>query len=280
MKKSAEYVLCKLHSVGILSDILEGKFRNHRVVVLGHSLGAGVAAILSIILHATYCSARSRIQCFAYAPPGGLLSPALVSYSKDFIVGCFSGNDIVPRMAVHTFDDLRDLVLSSLARCNISKSSLFLKKCFRAKVSDALAAPVFDSFSGGRVLLERLRETSYSPHEEARRLFPPMTLVHFRKAVVLTRTGSCFQRICSGCRSREEVFVPMFVSPADVQMIVCSSTMFTDHFPDRLFNVMEKACDRLERGELSRFFFPIENTSSSPTRANEGIFFSGMHGAI
>ena len=39
------------------------------VVVVGHSLGAGTAAILSILLRREY----PTIHCYAFAPPGGLL---------------------------------------------------------------------------------------------------------------------------------------------------------------------------------------------------------------
>jgi len=42
---------------------------DYGLVIVGHSLGAGTAAILAILLHEDYPS----LHCFAYAPPGGLL---------------------------------------------------------------------------------------------------------------------------------------------------------------------------------------------------------------
>lgn len=39
------------------------------LVIVGHSLGAGTAAILAILLKADY----PTLQCFSYSPPGGLL---------------------------------------------------------------------------------------------------------------------------------------------------------------------------------------------------------------
>ena len=36
----------------------------------GHSLGAGVAAVLSILLRPIY----PHVRCFAYSPPGGLFT--------------------------------------------------------------------------------------------------------------------------------------------------------------------------------------------------------------
>lgn len=40
------------------------------LVLVGHSLGAGTAAILAILLHADY----PTLHCYAYSPPGGLLT--------------------------------------------------------------------------------------------------------------------------------------------------------------------------------------------------------------
>ena len=39
------------------------------LVVVGHSLGAGTAAILAIMLRQEF----SRTRCFCYSPPGGTL---------------------------------------------------------------------------------------------------------------------------------------------------------------------------------------------------------------
>lgn len=40
-----------------------------RLVIVGHSLGAGTATILAVLLKEEY----PNLQCYAYSPPGGLL---------------------------------------------------------------------------------------------------------------------------------------------------------------------------------------------------------------
>jgi len=41
----------------------------YELVLVGHSLGAGAAAILAIMLQQEY----EDLHCYAYSPPGGLL---------------------------------------------------------------------------------------------------------------------------------------------------------------------------------------------------------------
>merc|ERR1719369_47521 len=50
-------------------------------------------------------------RCFAFSPPGGLLSKAAVNYSKDFVTSVVLGKDVVPRIGLHQLEALRhDLV--------------------------------------------------------------------------------------------------------------------------------------------------------------------------
>uniref|UniRef100_H0Z871 Diacylglycerol lipase-alpha n=1 Tax=Taeniopygia guttata TaxID=59729 RepID=H0Z871_TAEGU len=73
MVLSAEYIKKKLEQEMVLSqafgrDLGRGT-KHYGLIVVGHSLGAGTAAILSFLLRPQYPS----LKCFAYSPPGGLL---------------------------------------------------------------------------------------------------------------------------------------------------------------------------------------------------------------
>ncbi|NWH76561.1 DGLA lipase, partial [Piaya cayana] len=97
MVLSAEYIKKKLEQEMVLSqafgrDLGRGT-KHYGLIVVGHSLGAGTAAILSFLLRPQYPS----LKCFAYSPPGGLLSEDAMEYSKEFVTAVVLGKDLVPR---------------------------------------------------------------------------------------------------------------------------------------------------------------------------------------
>ena len=73
MVQAAVYIRKKLRE----EKILERSFTSnpdrgtnlYNLVLVGHSLGAGTAAILAILLRQQH----PNVTCYAYSPPGGLL---------------------------------------------------------------------------------------------------------------------------------------------------------------------------------------------------------------
>ena len=67
------YIKDKLEEEAILSRAFshneERGTQEFELVLVGHSLGAGTASILAILLRQEY----PTLQCFAYSPPGGSL---------------------------------------------------------------------------------------------------------------------------------------------------------------------------------------------------------------
>lgn len=95
------------------------------IIVVGHSLGAGTAAILSIMLKEKY----RNVICFAFAPPGGLLSEDAAEYSKNFVVSVVLGKDIVPRLGLHQMEKLRFDLIKTIKQCSSTKMKVILKSC-------------------------------------------------------------------------------------------------------------------------------------------------------
>ena len=68
----------------------------YKLIITGHSLGAGVGAILAVLYQKDF----PTLHCYAFSPPGSLFTLSLVEYSKDFITTIVYGNDIVPRFVM------------------------------------------------------------------------------------------------------------------------------------------------------------------------------------
>ena len=66
--------------------------------VLGHSLGAGVAALLSLKMHVR----ASALKCWAFCPPGGLLSQKLSHAAEEYCTSVIVNKDMVPRLSLKT----------------------------------------------------------------------------------------------------------------------------------------------------------------------------------
>ena len=73
MVSAAEYIRRKLRELDLLGKAFsadpEKGTSHYDLVLVGHSLGAGTAAILAILLKQEH----PNLSCFAYSPPGGLL---------------------------------------------------------------------------------------------------------------------------------------------------------------------------------------------------------------
>uniref|UniRef100_A0A383W0M9 sn-1-specific diacylglycerol lipase n=1 Tax=Tetradesmus obliquus TaxID=3088 RepID=A0A383W0M9_TETOB len=96
--------------------------RGWTLVLTGHSLGAGVAALLA--LH--YRSLFPRVRVWCFAPPGGLMSPAAAASLKDICYSLVSAKDMVPRMSLWTIERLRDEMMLCALRCKMPKLKLLL----------------------------------------------------------------------------------------------------------------------------------------------------------
>ncbi|KAI8813889.1 hypothetical protein BJ742DRAFT_383518 [Cladochytrium replicatum] len=77
---------------------------NYRLVVCGHSLGAGVAAVTTLLLRQ---SDFASAICFAYAPPGCLLSPQAAEYFEQFCISVVIGDDMVPRVSRNSMEVMK-----------------------------------------------------------------------------------------------------------------------------------------------------------------------------
>jgi len=148
----AYWIYRNVEQTKMLDSLLQGeqaKFPDYQLVITGHrygissisikcfystplahvcllycislySLGAGCAALLAIMLRGKF----PKLRCFAFCPPGGLITERLASECRDYVTSFVNGADIVPRMSYENMERLRDDVLEVIARIRIPKQRL------------------------------------------------------------------------------------------------------------------------------------------------------------
>lgn len=79
---------------------------NGKLIITGHSLGAGTAALLSMLLQNEF----DGVECFAFAPPA-VLSTGLCSVSESVVTSVICEDDIVPRFSTMAVETLRQEVI-------------------------------------------------------------------------------------------------------------------------------------------------------------------------
>ena len=150
-----------------------------RLVVTGHSLGAGTAALLALMLKPRV----PGVRCWAFSPPGCTVSSALLAYTRSFIVSVAAGKDVVPRASAAALNRLVDEMIVSLGRCRHPKLKVLLGGWWRRKARPPPSA-LFHAYEDipdeprefirKYFLLEDIKDRGIIP------MFPPDKIVFLR----------------------------------------------------------------------------------------------------
>lgn len=125
MLKGALLIKQRLDDERVLEDLFaEEALSSFKLVVTGHSLGAGLAACTALLLHKDY---KDKLSCFPMSPPGGLFTPDLAEAVSPFTTSVILGIDLVPRLSVKTLHLLRDQVIRYFPQCKVNKWTLYTK---------------------------------------------------------------------------------------------------------------------------------------------------------
>ncbi|GMH70514.1 hypothetical protein TrRE_jg11262 [Triparma retinervis] len=120
MMKSAVGLAGKLRAM-ILSLCNNRKYEEYKLVLTGHSLGAGVACLMAAIFlspetHpdlALPAEVAGRIKCYGYGTPA-ILTRGVCEKLRGRVTTVVVGMDMVPRFSLRSFRMLRDCVLDEL----------------------------------------------------------------------------------------------------------------------------------------------------------------------
>jgi sn1-specific diacylglycerol lipase len=209
----------------VLHEALESP--SWSLVITGHSLGAGVAALLGLMLRAEYPSLR----VWAFSPPGGLLSEALAEAAGEWCTSVVLGNDFICRLSMPNLERLRDEMMSCACRAKQPKFTILRRAAVagpQLRAGDVMYAPSHYGGGGGGLsgsgeVAEALQRYSASvagarPTAPAVQLYPPGRLLH------LVRLGRL--RAANGGGS---VYLPRWTTRAQLMSrIVVARNMFTN----------------------------------------------------
>ncbi|KFM25319.1 Sn1-specific diacylglycerol lipase alpha [Auxenochlorella protothecoides] len=148
--------------LSVARAILRSK-RGWRVVVTGHSLGAAVACMLSFQLRDQF----PDLECWAFNPPGGLLSWNLSRLARRFCTSVVVGKDVISRLCFSNMKRVVDEMVLSLARCRRPK--LKVTSCPVHELSDEVLRR-----------LEKYHATSHLHAASQPELYPPGRLIFLR----------------------------------------------------------------------------------------------------
>ena len=212
---------------GVLRDkeILETAFSrgpNYKLIIVGHSLGAGCAAILSILLRQDY----PDLHCLAYSPPACLNEPA-ADYTKQFVTSITLGKDLIARFGIATASTLKNDIVNILQQCCKPKYRILLEGLVETFSKCIGRTHVFDAGLDAVVTEETPLSTGPSDIS-SKPLLLPGRIIHIRV------TGSTNRCLCSSHNKQA-----YWVTANSFFTIKVSPEMIRDHFPDVLYNNMK-----------------------------------------
>ncbi|KAI8618022.1 hypothetical protein BC830DRAFT_1110767 [Chytriomyces sp. MP71] len=106
---------------GLVLDV-QSEYKDYGVVICGHSLGAGVAALLTHLLLTSQATAHLPVHCYAYSPPGCIATPRANKYHfSRFCTSVVLGDDTVPRLNRYSVERLKRAVRRGVRACRARK---------------------------------------------------------------------------------------------------------------------------------------------------------------
>ncbi|KAG9336331.1 hypothetical protein JZ751_002678 [Albula glossodonta] len=257
---SAEYIKKKLEQEMILSqafgrDLGKGTM-HYGLVIVGHSLGAGTAAILSFLLRPQY----PTLHCYSYSPPGGLLSEDAMEISKEFVTAVVLGKDLVPRIGLSQLEGFRRHLLEVLQKSDKPKWRIILggTKCIPKSElpSDDPPQGPTDAPSSTRLWLHpsdlSIALSTSIP------LYPPGRIIH---VVHNHPPDRC-------CGQEEPTYSALWRDNKAFDEVIISPAMLNEHLPHMVMEGLNKVLESWAPNEVEAETEPGENGAGSYLGSN------------
>ncbi|XP_018908023.2 diacylglycerol lipase-alpha isoform X1 [Bemisia tabaci] len=252
MVNAAEYIKKKLESEDILNKAksqcekkAEGK--DFGLVLVGHSLGAGTAAILAILLRPKY----PDLHCYSFSPPGGLLSLPAVEYTKSFITSVVLGKDVVPRIGLHQMEALRADLINAIKRSKDPKWKTIVCSfvcCGCAPMPTSAIELRADSATMKEYQREKdaVRSFANQPNDTSislsfhQPLFPPGKIIHIVRHHPTKEEQKYETWWRRWLNKHEPVYQALWANNTDFDEVLISPVMIQDHMPDKVLDSLNR----------------------------------------
>lgn len=220
---------------------------HYNLMVVGHSLGAGAAVLLSLMLRNNY----PTLKCCAYGTPGCLVDPITADESRTWLTSVVLNNDIIARAGISTLNHLRGEVLTAITRARTTKTKILRTLIEEVEVSDYLYPKGQEPESEFKTAVDAFLEHMSRKNEDLGRtqeLVLPGRIISLAKAgrgEIRRNRGFCgglismLSCMCSSlCKTK--VYVPEDTTRSAFSEIIVSPSMAMDHFPDRYVDELER----------------------------------------
>uniref|UniRef100_A0A1Y1KXQ5 Diacylglycerol lipase-alpha n=1 Tax=Photinus pyralis TaxID=7054 RepID=A0A1Y1KXQ5_PHOPY len=244
MVSAAVYILEKIR----LEKLLE-RAHNYRtflgtkdydLVIVGHSLGAGIASILGIMLRKEY----PNLSCYCYSPPGGLLSMAAMEYTKSFTTAVVLGKDVVPRLGLNQMEALRADLINAIKRSVDPKWKIIscgvMCCCCAIEPTSATELSTADQVMADYIQEKQQTRTTGGVHPSDSTIaltrhppmYPPGRVIH-----IVRHHPTKDEKALSG---NDPVYQAIWAENTDFDEVLISPVMIQDHMPDTLLTALNK----------------------------------------
>ncbi len=211
--------------------------RGYKLKLVGHSLGSGIASILSVLLKPLV----PDLTVIAYSPPGCIFDYRLAESSSKWVHSVFVGEDMVPRASWRALVKLKAQILDMLRRSKVNKP-----KAMRAAIlyrhADDLLYPenrvpkTFARQMLARKITELRKQDQGGDFLTKTPMYAPGRLLHLMRA----------ESIHENCCRTRDVYVPVWVDRISLDEMIVSRRSALDHFP----NVCAEAIEQVAKQHL------------------------------
>jgi hypothetical protein len=229
-------VLKRLYSVN-------SPYRDWNLVVVGHSLGAACAQLLSLMLRPSFPS----LKCYAYEPPS-IFDDRLASHCQDFITSMILGDDVIPRISSQNCDKLRDDFFDILAQIKVPKIKAISD--VRAPCSDSHLKMRNDAIMCSKK--EICRDTEFWQQVSSFRSERASKNAALTKLYV---AGKIMHIVDT--KGDESKYIAYWTSPNEFQNIKLSSNLVSDHMMPNVIKSL-KSLDLDDTHDIMELFHQRE----------------------